>query len=177
MRRKPHIVTVAASFALMACNPSAPPNGSADTGRNVAAPATQAAPSAPAAPAESNAEAPGQTNAVTAASGNGLWGVAEAEDEASHRGIDFIAFNRTGRTIAALSIRPDEGPLAPGASQDPWSANVLAQSELPDGQRAASHFEADIELCRWQLRATFADRKTRDYPGVNLCDTIRVDLR
>jgi hypothetical protein len=173
MRRKPQIVTLAALLALVACNQSAQPNGSADTGSNVAAPESSAAPSAPAAPDR----APAQANAGNAVTGNGLWGVTEAEDEASHRGVDFIAFNSTGRTIAALSIRPDEGPLAPGASEDPWSANVLTQSELPEGQRAAAHFEADVEMCRWQLRVTFADRKTRDYPGMNLCDTIRVDLR
>jgi len=94
-----------------------------------------------------------------------------------NQGLDFIAFNRTGKTVASLSIRPDEGPLAPGAAENPWSDNVLVQSDLPDGQRVAAHYEADIELCRWQLRVTFADRKTRDYPGVNLCETIRVDLR
>jgi hypothetical protein len=160
MRRKPRIVIVAAICSLMACNQSSPPSEPAEAGRNVGAPAAAA-----------------QTNAGNAASGNGLWGVAEEEDEASHRGIDFIAFNRTGRTLTALSIRPDEGPLAPGVPEDPWSANILSQPELPDGQRAAAHYEADIELCRWQVRATFADRRTRDYPSVNLCETVRVDLR
>jgi hypothetical protein len=173
MHRKPHVMSIAALLALAACNPAAPPTGSADAGANVAAPAAQPGPPAPA----PTAAAPAQANAGGEAAGNGLWGVAEEEDEASHRGMDFIAFNRTGRTIAALSLRPDEGPLAPGAAADPWSANVLAQTGLPDGQRAAAHYEADVELCRWQLRVTFADRKTRDYPAMNLCDTIRVDLR
>jgi hypothetical protein len=159
MPAKPFLMT-AAILALMACNGSSPSNASAQTGGNAAAPA----------PAQASASAPADT-------GNGLWGLAEPEDEASHRGIDFIAFNRSGRTVTSLSIRPDEGPLAPGAPETPWSANILAQAELPDGQRAAAHFEADIELCRWQLRATFAGRQTRDYPAVNLCETIRVDLR
>ena len=113
----------------------------------------------------------------TAPSGNASWGAAEPEDEAAHRGLDFIAFNRTGRTVAALALRPDEGPLDPGAPETPWSGNVLTRTELPDGQRAAAHYEADIELCTWQLRATFADGTSRDYPTVNLCETIRVDLR
>lgn len=169
MRTIPRIVIVAAISALAACNPAAPPNQSAEAARNAAA---LPAPPAPAAPA-----APAQPEAATAAAGNSLWGVAEAEDEASHRGLDFVAFNRTGRTVTALALRPEEERLAPGAGEDPWSANVLAQDELPDGQRAAAHYEADIELCRWQLRATFADGKTRDYPAANLCETIRVDLR
>lgn len=123
------------------------------------------------------AAAAAQSPVEDAAAANGLWGVGEEEDEASHRGMDFIAFNRSGRTITALSIRPNEGPLAAGVPENPWSDNILAQRELPDGRRAAAHYEADIEMCRWQVRATFVDRQTRDYPTVNLCETIRVDLR
>ena len=170
MRRTPIIMTAAAILALTACNRSSPPNASAEAGGNVPAPA-----STPAAWTPPTKSAP--TNAAAPAPGIGLWGVAEAEDAASHRGIDFIAFNRTGRAITALAIRPDEGPLDPGAPATPWSANVLAQRALADGTRAAAHFEADIELCRWQLRATFAGGQTRDYPAVNLCETLRVDLR
>lgn len=168
MRHDRHILI--ALLALAACDQASPPGKSAETPRNAATPAA-----APAQANSTNAAAP--ANTANATTGTGLWGVAEAEDEASHRGVDFIAFNRTGRTVTALSIRPDEGPLEPGAAEDPWSANILSQRELPDGQRAAAHYESDVELCRWQVRATFADRKTRDYPAMNLCETIRVDLR
>ena len=167
MRLTPFIITAATLFALTACNRAPAPNGSAGAGGNAAAPS---APAAPAAPAPGN-------SAATEGATNTLWGVAEAEDEASHRGIDFIAFNRTGKTVTALSIRPQEGEPGIGTPEDPWSSNVLTQTELPDGTRAAAHFEADIELCRWQLRVTFADRQTRNYPAVDLCNTIRVDLR
>ena len=168
MHRTPFILTAAALGALAACTQSAPGNAPAAPPGNAPAPA---APSAPAAPAAGN------SIANAAAPANGLWGVAEEEDAASHRGIDFIAFNRTGRTLTGLAIRPDEGPLDAGAQETPWSDNILAQRELPDGSRAAAHYEADIEICRWQLRATFADRRTRDFPSVDLCNTIRVDLR
>ncbi|HEY5711981.1 MAG TPA: hypothetical protein VIT38_08805 [Allosphingosinicella sp.] len=160
MRRTPLFGMAAAMLALTACNQSLPPGNSAEAGGNAAAPAVAA-----------------RNSAGDPASDNSLWGVAEEEDAASHRGMDFIAFNRTGRTVTALSVRPDEGPLDPGAAETPWSDNVLSQSELADGTRAAAHYEADIELCRWQVRATFADGATRDYPGVNLCEAIRVDLR
>lgn len=158
MRYSQMFVSVVSILVLASCGRPA--------GNNAAASA-QNAPMAAAA-------AQGQTNN---AAGNGLWGVVEEEDAASHRGMDFIAFNRSGRTITALSIRPDEGPLAAGATENAWSDNILTQRELPDSQRAAAHYEADIELCTWQVRATFADRQTRDYPAVNLCETIRVDLR
>ena len=166
MHRTPFVLT-AALCALAACTQSAPGNAPAAPPGNAPEPAPPAAPAPPAGNGAANAAAPA----------NGLWGVAEEEDAASHRGIDFVAFNRTGRTITALAIRPEEGEPAVGTPEDPWSANVLTQRELPDGVRAAAHFEADIELCRWQLRATFADRRTRDYPAVDLCNTIRVDLR
>ena len=163
MRLTPLIVTAATLAALAACSRVSAPNDSAGAAQNVAAPT---APAAPAAPPTGNVTA-------TAAPANGLWGVAEEEDAASHRGIDFIAFNRTGKTVTALAIRPEEGEPGVGTPEDPWSTNVLAQGELPDGTRAAAHFEPDIEICRWQLRATFADRRTRDYPATNLCNTIR----
>ena len=172
MRLTPFIVTAAALVGLAACNRAAPPNASAGAGQNGTAPAapTSGNVTATAAPAGGNLTA-------SAAPASGLWGVVEEEDAASHRGVDFIAFNRTGRTVTALAIRPEEGEPGVGTPADPWSANILTQRELPDGTRAAAHFEADIELCRWQLRATFADRQTRDYPAVDLCNTIRVDLR
>jgi hypothetical protein len=161
MRRELLVMTLFAVLAaLPGCNQSASQNQFVEAPRNGAAPAV-----------------PSSQPGPTGSSGNGLWGVAEAEDEASHRGVDFIAFNRTGQRVVALSIRPDEGPLDAGVPENGWSENVLTQPELPDGQRAAAHFEADIEICRWQFRATLAGGRTRDYPTVNLCEAIRVDLR
>lgn len=151
----PRLAGFGALLSLAACSLAQPAN---ETASNAAAPAA----------AVTNEASP---------SGNAAWGAVEAEDEASHRGLDFIAFNRSGRTITALALRPDEGPLDAGVPETPWGDNVLTQRELPDGQRAAAHYEADIELCTWQLRATFADGTSRDYPTVNLCETIRVDLR
>jgi hypothetical protein len=171
MHRPSFILTAIAMLALAGCNRAAPTNATANAAGNGSVPVADnsAKPDAAGNPVAAAANA--------AAPANGLWGVAEEEDAASHRGIDFIAFNRTGKTVTGLAIRPDEGPLDAGAEETPWSSNILAQRELPDGTRAAAHFEADIELCRWSLRATFADRQTRDYPAVDLCNTIRVDLR
>lgn len=151
--------SVASMFALISCGQQ-PANNSAAAGQNIG-----------------TAAAAAQSPAGNAVSANGLWGVAEEEDEASHRGLDFIVFNRTGRAITAVAIRPDEGRLDAGVPDNAWGSNILTQRELPDGQRAAAHYESDIELCTWQVRVTFADRETRDYPTVNLCETIRVDLR
>ena len=163
MRRSPQLTSLVAAFALAAC-------GDAQVAND--APAGSAAVSA-----ANAAEAPAAQSGGDAPSGNASWGAAEPEDEASHRGVDFIMFNHTGRTITAIAIRPDEGPLDPGVPENPWSDNILVQSEVPDGQRSAAHYEPDIELCTWQVRATFEDGRTLAYPTTNLCETIRVDLR
>lgn len=90
-----------------------------------------------------------------------------AEDAAN---LDFIIVNRTGRTIVDLAITPSgESPA--------WSDDILVQREVPDGERAAASYTRDVELCLWDLRATFEDGRRQSWPDVNLCDTVRVLLR
>lgn len=162
MRGSLGLASLFAAFALAACGQAEVGDDSAVTNATLSAGnATQAS------PAQSDGAEP---------SGNASWGEPEPDDEASHRGVDFIVFNRTGRTITAVAIRPDEGPLDPGVPENPWGENILVQQELPAGTRSAAHAEPDIELCTWEVRATFEDGQTRDYPTVNLCETIRVDL-
>ena len=84
--------------------------------------------------------------------------------------LDFIIVNRTGRTITALAITP----TGEGAE---WSGNILVQPEVPPGERAAASYTRDIELCRWDVQATFEDGLRQSWPGIDLCDTIRVVLR
>jgi hypothetical protein len=83
--------------------------------------------------------------------------------------LDFIIVNRTGRTIEALSISP--------AGEESWSDDILVQREVPEGERAAASYTRDVELCRWDIRVTFEGGDRRSWPAVNLCDTIRVELR
>lgn len=84
--------------------------------------------------------------------------------------LDFIVVNRTGRTIVDLSITPS-------GEDSEWSDDILVQAEVPSGERAAASYTRDVELCRWDLRATFADGRRQRWPRINLCDTIRVVLR
>lgn len=84
--------------------------------------------------------------------------------------LDFIVVNRTGRTVVALAITPSGEDSA-------WSDDILVQPEVPDGERAAASYTRDIELCLWDVRATFEDGRTQSWPSVNLCETIRVVLR
>jgi hypothetical protein len=90
-----------------------------------------------------------------------------AEDAAN---LDFIIVNRTGRTIVDLAITPSGESSA-------WSDDILVQRDVPTGERAAASYTRDVELCLWDLRATFEDGRRQSWPNVNLCDTIRVVLR
>ena len=84
--------------------------------------------------------------------------------------LDFILVNRTGQTIIAVHITPS-------GEDSPWSDDVLVQREVPSGERAAVSYTRDIELCRWDVRATYSNGQRRTWPLVNLCRTVRVELR
>lgn len=84
--------------------------------------------------------------------------------------LDFVIVNRTGRTIVDLAITPTGERAA-------WSDDILVQDEVPSGERAAASYTRDIELCRWDIRVTYSDRRQRTWRGINLCDTVRVLLR
>jgi hypothetical protein len=68
--------------------------------------------------------------------------------------LDFIIVNRTRKTVVGLSITPT-------GERAGWSDDILVQTEL----------------CRWDIRATYSDRRQQTWRGINLCDTIRVVLR
>lgn len=91
----------------------------------------------------------------------------ELPEEAAN--LDFIIFNRTGRTIVELTISP--------AGEESWSDNLLHHRDVPDRERAAVSYTRDVELCRWDVKVRFEDGSQRSWPAVNLCDTIRVELR
>jgi hypothetical protein len=84
--------------------------------------------------------------------------------------LDFVVVNRTGRTVVDVQITPS-------GERSPWSDDILVQRELPDGERAAASYTRDIELCRWDVRATFEGGAQRVWPRIDLCHTVRVELR
>lgn len=84
--------------------------------------------------------------------------------------LDFIVVNRTGRTIVDIQITPT-------GEDSPWSDDILVQREVPDGERAAASYTRDIELCHWDIRATFEGGARQNWPRIDLCATIRVVLR
>lgn len=84
--------------------------------------------------------------------------------------LDFILVNRTGQTITAINITPS-------GEESAWSIDILVQRDVPSGERAAVSYTRDIELCRWDVRATFSNGERRTWPLINLCRTVRVELR
>jgi len=93
---------------------------------------------------------------------------AELPDGAAN--LDFIAVNRTGRTITVLTITPSD-------EDSQWSEDVLVPDDLPDGERGAASYTRDVELCRWDLRATYEGGRTQVWRRIDLCATTRVVLR
>lgn len=83
--------------------------------------------------------------------------------------LDFVIFNRTGQTIVELNISP--------AGEESWSDNLLHHRDVPDQERAAASYSRDVELCRWDVRVRYEGGSRQSWPAVNLCDTVRVELR
>ena len=83
--------------------------------------------------------------------------------------LDFVIVNRTGQTITALSISP--------RGEEDWTGNILVHREVPPDERAAAAFSRDVELCRWDIRVTYQGGRRQSWPAIDLCDTIRVELR
>lgn len=83
--------------------------------------------------------------------------------------LDFVIVNHTGQTIVGLSISPQ--------GEEDWTGNLLHYRDVPPDERAAASFSRDVELCRWDVRVTYEGGRRQSWPGINLCDTLRVELR
>ncbi|MEA3011574.1 MAG: hypothetical protein QOD42_119 [Sphingomonadales bacterium] len=98
--------------------------------------------------------------------GDGIGGRELPESSAN---LDFIIVNKTGQTITALNISP--------RGEESWTGNLLHHRDVPPDERAAASFTRDVELCRWDVRVTYESGRRQSWPAVNLCDTVRVELR
>jgi hypothetical protein len=83
--------------------------------------------------------------------------------------LDFVIVNRTGQAITELNISP--------AGEGSWSENILFQNQVPPDERAAASFTRDVELCRWDIRVTYESGSRQSWPRIDLCETVRVELR
>jgi hypothetical protein len=153
--------------ALAGCGNPAPQPGARANGAAPAAPAVQANAAAPKpAPEPAPAPAPAATGNAASAEDGGTGGRELPEGSAN---LDFIVVNRTGQTITALSISPE--------GEEDWTHDILVPRDLPTDERGAASFSRDVESCVWDIRATYESGRRQSWPRVNLCDTLRVELR
>ncbi len=86
--------------------------------------------------------------------------------------LDFILTNNTGKEISLVELSPL------GAGQ--WQPNKVDEGEKPKaikiGGRATIHFDKTGTQCKWEIRATFADKSVVTFPAVNVCDDSFVTL-
>ncbi len=160
------------------CQPSTPGAAEPETKANASAEAAEASPQQN---EQGNSQRPpGEGNSQRASADQGepllqappgqedpSWGT--LAPEGGPGGLDFIVFNRTSQTITAIAISP--------AGEESWSGNLLVPRDLLPGGRGAVSYTADVELCLWDIRATFEGGRNQSWPRVNLCETVRADLR
>jgi hypothetical protein len=159
--------------ALAACgNPAPQPDARANGAAAAAPPVLANAEAAKPVPGAAPAPAP-----APAATGNAAAPAPAAEDEGTggrelaegSANLDFIIVNHTGQTITALSISPH--------GEESWTPDILVPRDVPSDERGAASFSRDVEICSWDVRATYEGGHRQSWPGVNLCDTVRVELR
>jgi hypothetical protein len=168
MRRLVVALPLIALLTTGACNRT-PVSTQANNAANAAGPVATANAAVANAAMPANAAIPANAVAPTNAAEPAEAGTSGRELIEGSANLDFIIVNRTGQTIVALSISPK--------GEESWTDNLVAQRDVPPDERAAASFSRDLEECLWDVRATYQGGARQSWPRINLCDTIRVELR
>jgi len=81
---------------------------------------------------------------------------------------DFTIVNRTGQAIMTLNVSP--------TTRDAWGPDILGIDILAADEQAEISFANDEEECLWDIRVTYEDGETGAWQGINLCETVTVEL-
>ena len=81
---------------------------------------------------------------------------------------DFTIVNNTGMAILTLNVSP--------ADSDQWGPDILGVDVLGADEQAEVSFDNDEEQCIWDIRVTYEDGDTGDWRGIDLCETVTVEL-
>ena len=81
---------------------------------------------------------------------------------------DFTIVNHTGQAIITLNVSP--------ADSDAWGPDILGADILAADEEAEISFSNDEEQCSWDIRVTYEDGDTGDWRGIDLCETVTVEL-
>jgi hypothetical protein len=81
---------------------------------------------------------------------------------------DFTIVNNTGQAIITVNVSP--------ADSDEWGPDILGADILAADEQAEISFSNDEEQCSWDIRVTYEDGDTGDWRGIDLCETVTVEL-
>ena len=81
---------------------------------------------------------------------------------------DFTITNNTGHVIMTLNVSP--------SSEQSWGPDILGVDVLGAGEQAEISFPNDEARCEWDIRVTYDDGDTGAWQGINLCETVEVEL-
>ncbi len=84
---------------------------------------------------------------------------------------DFLLYNYTADVIEKIEIAP--------AGSGNWTPNrgeleSGSGGKVAVGQKTTVLFDKAANVCRFDIRATFDDRTTAVWSGINLCDNAQV---
>ena len=81
---------------------------------------------------------------------------------------DFRIVNNTGQAIMTLNVSP--------TTEDSWGPDILGVDILAAEEQADISFDNDTEECLWDIRVTYEDGNVGAWQGINLCETVLVEL-
>ena len=81
---------------------------------------------------------------------------------------DFTIVNNTGQAILTLNVSP--------ADSNQWGPDILGMDVLGADEQAEISFDNEEEQCVWDIRVTYEDGDTGDWRGIDLCETVTVEL-
>jgi len=81
---------------------------------------------------------------------------------------DFEIVNNTGQSILTLNVSPSD--------EAAWGPDILGVEILAPGERADVSFDNSEERCEWDIRVTYEDGDVGAWGGINLCETVLVEL-
>lgn len=81
---------------------------------------------------------------------------------------DFTIVNHTGQAVMTLNVSP--------ADSNEWGPDILGTDVLGDDEQSAITFDRDEEQCVWDIRVTYQSGGAGEWRGINLCETLEIEL-
>jgi hypothetical protein len=87
---------------------------------------------------------------------------------------DFMLTNSSGKTIKTIELAP--------TGTTTWQPNKIEADFRKDptiksGAKTTIHFDKDGKVCKYDIKATFADDTSAVWTAVNVCDNAYVTIK